>query len=423
MCLDIPVYFPYPFHAGRFWLIGRVHMARRTESKTVTVDLKIVARRDTLKPRESKEPYWMPLGSGRYLGFRPSSAEGTADGAGTWLARFYDPDTGKKPNKSLGDFATLPKNERFGAAKKVAEEWFTHLAGGGAPESITVADACQRYAKGRPDAEQRFARHVYGDPLARVPLDKLKSHHVKDWRKRLEAKPATLAKRKDGKNPTRERSPASTNRDMVPLRAALNHARDDNFVQTDTAWRVALKPGEANGRRTLYLDKNQRRALLAAMAPDIAAFCRGLCLLPLRPGALAALRVRDFDYRTGVLVIHSDKESAGRRIVLPADTVALFKEQAKLKLPGAPLFTRAGGNAWNKESWKGPVKDASASAGLPAETVAYNLRHSTITDLVVSGLDLLTVAQVAGTSVAMIEKHYGHLQSEHAKQALAGLAL
>ena len=38
-----------------------------------------------------------------------------------------------------------------------------------------------------------------------------------------------------------------------------------------------------------------------------------------------------------------------------------------------------------------------------------------------SGLDLLTTAQLSGTSVAMIEKHYGHLQSQRAADALAAL--
>ena len=394
-------------------------MARRIESRTISVDLKKVDSRERLKPRASKEPYWQPLGAGRYLGFRPSSA----DGAGTWLARYYDPDTNKKPNRTLGDFGDLPRNERFGVAKKAAEEWFDHLTGGGEADSLTVAQACERYAADKPEAQKRFARHVYSDPLSKVKVQKLSRRHVSEWRKRLEAKPAVLAKPKRGKAPTRERSPASVNRDIVPLRAALNMARDDGYVLTDTAWRVALKPGEANGRRSLYLDKDQRRALLSTMPADVAALCHGLCLLPLRPGALAAIRVRDFDARTGWLTVGTDKEGGGRRILLPADTAAFFKTQAKGKLPAAHLLTRADGSAWNKESWKGPIKAAAESAGLPAETVAYTLRHSTITDLVTGGLDLLTVAQVSGTSVAMIEKHYGQLQSEHAKQALAKLAL
>ena len=66
---------------------------------------------------------------------------------------------------------------------------------------------------------------------------------------------------------------------------------------------------------------------------------------------------------------------------------------------------------------------AAAAADLPAETTAYTMRHSVITDLVADGLDLFTVAALAGTSVAMIERHYGHLQQERARDALAGLAL
>ena len=46
-----------------------------------------------------------------------------------------------------------------------------------------------------------------------------------------------------------------------------------------------------------------------------------------------------------------------------------------------------------------------------------------ITDLIQSGLDTLTVAQLSGTSVRMIEKHYGHLTRDHARDALARLRL
>jgi len=394
-------------------------MARRTESRTVSVDLKTVDRRSKLKPRASKEPYWQPLGAGRYLGFRPSSA----DGAGTWLARYYEPDTNKKPSRTLGDFGDLPPNERFGVAKKAAEEWFNHLAGGGAADSLTVMQACERYAKDRPEAHERFLRHVYGDPLAKVHLQKLNARHIKEWRKRLEGTDVVVTRSTKGRKVTRKRSLASVNRDMVPLRAALNLARDDGYVLTDTAWRVALRPSKVTTRRDLYLDKAQRLALLNALPADIAALCRGMCLLPVRPGVLAALRARDFDARTGELVIGKDKSGAGRRLMLPDETTAFFKAQTRGKLPAAHLFPRADGKPLDKESWKGPVKDAAKVAKLPKETVAYTLRHSTITDLVTGGLDLLTIAQVAGTSVAMIEKHYGHLRREHAKQALAKLAL
>jgi site-specific recombinase XerD len=64
------------------------------------------------------------------------------------------------------------------------------------------------------------------------------------------------------------------------------------------------------------------------------------------------------------------------------------------------------------------INDAAASAKLPAATCAYTLRHCVITDLIVGGLDLFHIAKIRGTSIAMIEKNYGHLQPGHTRDAL-----
>ena len=384
-------------------------------------ELHKVGSRNKLVARPNKEPHWHRLSVGCYLGFRPSVH---GNGMGTWLARYYDADTGKKPSKSLGTFDNLPPSERFDAAKKAAEELFRHLSHGGSTEDPTVKEACEKYAGGDAELKRRFGQYIDNDPIARIKLQKLREHHVKEWRARLEAMPARVSRRKKGEQITRPRSPATINRDMTPFRAALNAALRRGEVPTALAWKVALEPAKgATGRRKLYLDKDQRRALLNKLPKDAAALCRGLCLLPLRPGALAGLIVRDFEVRTGTLAVERDKAGGGRSLKLPEELIASYKEQVKGKLPLAPIFPRADGKAWDKDSWKGPIKDAAQAAKLPPETTAYTLRHSTITDLVVEGLDLLTVAKVAGTSVRMIEKHYGHLRGEHAAKALAGLAL
>jgi site-specific recombinase XerD len=111
--------------------------------------------------------------------------------------------------------------------------------------------------------------------------------------------------------------------------------------------------------------------------------------------------------------------------VIPLTTEALehFKACAAGKTPAAWLVSRADGAQWKKEAWRDEIKEAARRAKLPRAIVAYTLRHSVITDLVTGGLDLFTVAKLAGTSVVMIEKHYGHLQREHARSALEKLAL
>lgn len=386
----------------------------------MALDLSKVGDRDRLKLQ--REPHWQRLRAGCFIGFRPSKR----GGKGTWIARAYDEDGRKYRVKSLGDFGSLPGNEIFAAARKEAEAHAELTAAGGQIRAKieTVADACREYAKGRPEAEHRFRRYVYSDPIAKVKLAKLRRRHVAEWRERLVAQPALVSRRKGGEAVHRDRAPSTVNRDMVVLRAALAKVLSPGGPNSDNAWQEELRAfRNADGRRTLYLDRGQRRSLVENTNAYAAPFVRALCLLPLRPGALAALTAGDFDKRTAELTIGKDKTGKPRRIQLPTEAAKLLAVQAANKLPGAPLFMRANGKAWDKNSWKLPIAAAVAAAGLPSAATGYTLRHSTITDLVSAGLPLLTIAQISGTSAEMIERHYGHLASDAAVKALGELAL
>ncbi len=393
-----------------------------------SIKIDTVEARNRIKPRA--EPYWIRLSSGCSLGFRKL----TPTSVGAWYARYRNPETAARPKISLGDFESLPPGHRYDAAKKAAEQWFAHLGKGGATDAVTVKKACENYVqhvrnnpeKGDSTADDlaaRFARWIDDASFGTVALQKLTRRHVEAWRTELGKTPVVI--NPHAKNPeTRLRAASSINRDCTALRAALNYAHDIGDVTTDMAWRVALRPTKgSDGRRSVYLDRDQRRALIENAPADLAQFIVGMTHLPLRPGAMALLTAGDFDKRHGALKIGTDKAGQDRRIKLPAKTAAILESLAKDKLPGAPLFTREGGRRWDKDSWKKPMKAAAEAARLPAGTVTYTLRHSTITDLVVGGLDLLTVAQLSGTSVEMIERHYGHFRVDRAAEALAKLAL
>lgn len=205
----------------------------------------------------------------------------------------------------------------------------------------------------------------------------------------------------------------------------MNLAVKDKMVSSDSAWKDALEPLQnADKRRNVYVDRDARKQLIAHAKPDLAPFLRALCNLPLRPGAVAALMVGDFQPQTAELRIGVDKSGQERRIKLPHSTASLFAQACKDKTPKAPIFGQANGKPWNKDGWKYPLKEAARAAKLPDGVTAYTLRHSTITDLLsLHGLDTLTVAALAGTSLAMIEKHYGHLLRERAADALGKLAI
>ena len=222
-----------------------------------------------------RDPYWQRLSEGRHVGFRRM----TRGAPGTWLARFnngegYDYET-------LGDFATLPENERYDAAKKAAETWFQHLDMGGSTEPSSVKAACEAYVDklkeensqaASDDAKWRFQRLVYDDPIAKVQVAKLTTRHVADWKKRALGK---VAKR------------ISFDREASSLRAALNLALRRREVASDHAWREELKPLVKNGekkRRELYLDRAERTKLIENASPEGRQFLTTLCLLPMRPG-------------------------------------------------------------------------------------------------------------------------------------------
>ena len=386
-----------------------------------------VDSRSKLKPRH--EPYWARISAGCHLGFRKVASTST----GTWTAKASDSD-GVRRVRSLGEYDELPQSQRFDAARRAAQDWFDHLGKGGTVEAVTVRKACEQYVdhvradrgdKPADDMAMRFKRWVYGERnLADLDLSKLTKTRTETWRKAMAKKPVTVNRDDRAEPLTRPRAASSVNRDMAALRAALNFAHDAGHVTTDMAWRVALRPTKnADGSRDAYLDRAQRRALIDKAPADVAALLRGLSLVPLRPGALAALNAGSLDKRLGVLTIGKDKSGRDRKIKLPEATAAFFALQATDKLPAAPLLARADGRRWDKDSWKWPIKAAAADAGLPPAITCYAMRHSVITDLVTGGLDLLTVAQLSGTSVAMIEKHYGHLRADHAAAALATLAL
>ena len=386
--------------------------------------LDTVSAREKLAPR--RNPYWLRITKGCYLGFRKM----TADTIGTWQARCRRPD-GELAQMTLGTLEEHRAHERFDKAVAAARAWFEqNLHPATRPgKPLTVRNACDDYVqhvreqKGDGPAlelEARYRRWVWADPIHNIELSKLTRDHLAGFRRGIVNTPVKV--RRGGE--TRTRSKDTVNRDIATLRAALNYAFAHGKAPTDAAWREPLKAFKGvSRRRGLYLDRNQRRSLIQAAPADLARFLTGLSMLPLRPGALAALRVRDFDARLRVLTVGRDKSGRDRMIKLPQQCAILLDGAAEGKGANDPLFTRDDGAAWNKDSWYVPIKAAVKDAGLPADATAYTLRHSVISDLVHGGLDLLTVAQISGTSVAMIEKHYGHLRESVAESALASLAL
>ncbi len=66
-------------------------------------------------------------------------------------------------------------------------------------------------------------------------------------------------------------------------------------------------------------------------------------------------------------------------------------------------------------SWFGPPL---TRRGCQPGVCLYTLRHSFITQSLMDGMTTLDVARISGTSLGMIERHYGHLVMNAARERL-----
>jgi integrase len=367
-------------------------------------ELHKVKVRDALEPR--REPYWgAPLGRGRVLGFRKIDAD-----TGSWVARMRT-ETGQKVYKSLG---FLTEAFRYEEAKAKAEEWFAQRDAGVSDDTITVTAACREYVDDRRrekgeatahDAEMRFKRTVYKSAFGSIPVSKLRTPRIKEWRDGLKL------------------SKGSANRTLTALKAALNLAVENRRVLPALAreWGDVKPYPNATKRRTLFLDLKQRRALIEAAEGAVGDLIRGVALTGARAGELVNATRSQFDSRLRTMTF---KGKTGTRTVPLSDAaVALFSGLAKGKLPAAPLFTRDDGKPWAHSDWDELVRAAAQAAKLPKGTCLYTLRHSFITQAITDGMTTLDVARMCGTSVGMIEKHYGHLVMDSARQRLSSVTM
>jgi integrase len=156
----------------------------------------------------------------------------------------------------------------------------------------------------------------------------------------------------------------------------------------------------------------------------------------LRPSELFALEHGDIDRAAGAVQIRrayangrvkQTKTRLSRRAV-PLQAIALDAlDQLRSRQDSLLLFPNARGGYldfrnFNRRHWK-PVQRA---AGIEPFRDLYDLRHTYATFALRAGVPVFALSRFMGTSIAMIDLHYGHLavdSHEHAVSLLDALAL
>lgn len=167
----------------------------------------------------------------------------------------------------------------------------------------------------------------------------------------------------------------------------------------------APKPRPVRAYSLVELD-----ALEAELGPESGPFVPLAAATGLRPLEWALLERRDVDRARRLLTVRGTKTAGSRRQVplTVRALAALDRLSARLDTPllfpapeGGPLNL----NNFRRRVW-GPAVEAS---GIAKPARIYDLRSTFASNALAAGVTVFELAKVMGTSVAMIERHYGTL--------------
>jgi len=389
--------------------------------------------------------HWRSVSADVHLGYRKGKR------AGRWFVRWRLPD-GRYKQESIGaaddglsadGVETLNFEQAKNKAAQHVEQERQRERDAGKEPIPTVREIVETYAAKRKaraekqegarphDAFGRLTLHVLEKPLADKRLDTLSDEDLSDWRADL---PETLAT-------------SSVQRIVNDLRAALNAVPPRILKRLPASYltmiKLGLKAGEAEpaaARDGAALpDADVRRIIEAARTVDDMEDWSGdlfrlvlvLAATGMRFSQIRRIQVGDVQPEQSRLMIPTSRKGRGQKRVthigvkVGGDVIEALRPAVSGRRPADPLLERwkhkqerpaeGAKPVWVRDkrgTWNSPAELARPwisiikRAGLPADTVPYALRHSSIVRGLRAALPVRLVAQLHDTSDKMIERHY-----------------
>ena len=255
-------------------------------------------------------------------------------------------------------------------------------------------------------------------------------------------------RRETGKGRLRELvSDATIGAEMGAFRAVMNFAISKRYVPASQ--RFEGKPKLKTMRRDEFTSEEYRKLhsfgrkwIKDATSPQgvwyrqiCYNFMLIMCNTGMRPPEAKNLRWRDImpaKDRDGreIVVMSVQGKGKSRKLVAPksvGDYLDRVRELSKATAPDDPVFTIINGKP-AKYLYSDTVQDLLTESGLRMgpngiARSTYCFRHTYATFRLSEGVDVYILAEQMGTSVKMIEQHYGHVNTiKHADRVLMGMA-
>jgi integrase len=377
----------------------------------------LATAKDRLTLPIAKKPVFFKLSPGLALGYRRNQS------AGTWVVRKSDGEGGHW-TRAIGyadDFAAAD-GETILTFWQAQQEAHKAAQDGKAKEvQITVADALKAYEtdlhkRGGIETMKHITDHI-PPSLLNKPVANLQADELRKWRDGLTGfKPATI------------------NRNMTSLKAALNYVADLNpkTISDRNPWRVGLKaiPNANDSDNVILTDGEVHQVIKAAYAHsrELGLYVETAAMTGARPSQIRKLKVRDLkDGPAPYLMMPVSAKGRGLKKISHRQNPISAELAAKLTTnrgPNEPLLLRPSGEPWQLRDHSKPFRCVAKSAGLDPEVVTfYALRHSFVVRAVLKGVPLRLIAAALDTSVPMLEMTYSKNIDQHGDAMLRGAML
>ena len=329
-----------------------------------------------------------------------------ADGQPLWAYR-YRLDGRGSVRRQVGGFATRAEAER--ALRKVLDR----LGPSGGRATITLAEFANEYLEMHQAAPVTIAklRWLLGKAtavLGEKRLADLSRRDVYVWRLTV---------------PEGHRFEATQ-----ALRQVLNRAVAWGLLDFNPAKLGVPNPARRAKEKRPFETWQQIEAVAAQLGPVYGPMVIFAAATGLRPSELFGLDKRDVDRQLGVVYVrrayangrikHTKTRLSTRAVPLQAKAL-----DALDRLPASDnpiLFPNVRGGRidfriFGRKHWR----PAQIKAGIDPVRGLYDLRHTYATFALRAGVPVFAVSRFMGTSIAMIDRHYGHLANDSRDHAVA----
>lgn len=177
-----------------------------------------------------------------------------------------------------------------------------------------------------------------------------------------------------------------------------------------------VRPGTV-GRRERYLTPEERGTIRQTVKGCFAEYVMALEQTGARPfSEICRVTAADVNLQEGTITLakwkNSKKKKGVKRIIYLTPPMVELVRTLMERHPEGPLFRNNAGTPWIRQSITWRFRNLSEKLQLP-DITAYSMRHAYISDALVRGVPVAIVAELCGTSIQTINKHYAHIDKKH----------